>query len=552
MGAGGSKKEDHVLPNLYDEKRRTHVAKEIVETERSYVKNLQILCEAFLQPLKDSAASTNPILSTNEIKDIFGIIEVIVNFHATLLGELDERMKRWDASMCMGDIFAKNNAFFKMISTYVNGYNTALMTYCHCKSKNKAFSQFLEKTAATTSTLLDLQSYLIMPVQRLPRYVLLLTELVKYSNSKHPGYQSLSESLEAVKKVADFVNDEKRRAESALKMLQIQESLVGKRARPILEPTRRYYGEGTFTWLNSQHKEPRPLQYYLFSDCILLATPEKGFFQSTPDKLKVKILEPLVSVDIQENQSEQGQKKSKFDIKSSRKVFAVKCEPQVDVDEWIEVFYWIRSGCGPRYEKVNAEVQKRNLSQSGTIEQRLMKVSSESMNIRNSSISTSTAKSTTGAPLSLSTSHTHPPTSPLSPSFPPISGPNGPAGNVSTQPSTPKTKPTNTKTPPNAPATKQLEEKRKSFELAKPAVSKPPRPLGPPPPLKEKVPSHTALTDSNGPPLASGIWEGLERQTSFTASFSAFFGMKSNSPQTFTAAPPPTSPHIPSKPPTKK
>lgn len=76
-----------------------------------------------MQPLKDSAASSNPILTSNEIKgtilfgnqlvvtsltDIFGIIEVIVNFHATLLSDLDERMKKWDSSTCMGDIFAKN------------------------------------------------------------------------------------------------------------------------------------------------------------------------------------------------------------------------------------------------------------------------------------------------------------------------------------------------------------------------------------------------------------------------------------------------------------
>jgi hypothetical protein len=33
---------------------------------------------------------------------------VIVNFHATLLVELDDRMKIWSASTCMGDIFAKN------------------------------------------------------------------------------------------------------------------------------------------------------------------------------------------------------------------------------------------------------------------------------------------------------------------------------------------------------------------------------------------------------------------------------------------------------------
>jgi hypothetical protein len=54
---------------------------------------------------------------------------------------------------------------------------------------------------------------------------------VKYSNPKHPGYASLTDSLDSVRKVADFVNEEKKNAENSLKMLQIQENLVGKRAR---------------------------------------------------------------------------------------------------------------------------------------------------------------------------------------------------------------------------------------------------------------------------------------------------------------------------------
>lgn len=59
---------------------------------------------------------------------------------------------------------------------------------------------------------------------------------MKYSNVKHPGYPSLCQSLQAVKGVAEFVNEAKRNAENSLKMLQIQEILVGKRARVFILP----------------------------------------------------------------------------------------------------------------------------------------------------------------------------------------------------------------------------------------------------------------------------------------------------------------------------
>jgi hypothetical protein len=58
-----------------------------------------------------------------------------------------------------------------------------------------------------------------------------MQELVKYSNHNHAGYRELSESLESVKKVAEFVNEAKKNAENSQKMLDIQEHLIGKRAR---------------------------------------------------------------------------------------------------------------------------------------------------------------------------------------------------------------------------------------------------------------------------------------------------------------------------------
>jgi len=202
-------------------------------------------------------------------------------------------------------------------------------------------------------------------VQRLPRYVLLLQELVKYSNPTHPKYMVLRNSLEAVKNVANFVNEAKMHAENSQKLLTIQESLVGKRAVTILEPQRKFFNEGDLKWHNSSWKEPRELHYILCSDCLLLATPEKGFFQSAT-KLKLKLLAPLNSVDIQEVLDLNDPDK-KFTIVTPKKSYLVNLDAGTDRDEWIKVFYWLRSGSGPRYEKVADEVERRHMRRSGTL-----------------------------------------------------------------------------------------------------------------------------------------------------------------------------------------
>jgi len=44
-----------------------------------------------------------------------------------------------------------------------------------------------------------------MPIQRVPRYQLLLSELVKNSEESHPDFEDLSKALALVKNVSSWV-----------------------------------------------------------------------------------------------------------------------------------------------------------------------------------------------------------------------------------------------------------------------------------------------------------------------------------------------------------
>ena len=59
-------------------------------------------------------------------------------------------------------------------------------------------------------------SDLIMPVQRIPRYILLLTELKKYTPADHPDADAVDAALAQLADVAAFVNEKKRAAEQLI------------------------------------------------------------------------------------------------------------------------------------------------------------------------------------------------------------------------------------------------------------------------------------------------------------------------------------------------
>ena len=53
---------------------------------------------------------------------------------------------------------------------------------------------------------LPLNAYLIMPIQRIPRYRMLLEVLVGSTPEEHSDYKQLSEALGVVRDVANYIN----------------------------------------------------------------------------------------------------------------------------------------------------------------------------------------------------------------------------------------------------------------------------------------------------------------------------------------------------------
>ena len=65
---------------------------------------------------------------------------------------------------------------------------------------------------------MDINSYLVLPIQRIPRYVMLLEQMYKYTPETHPDHDDLGQVVVDIRDVADYVNDKKRAAESQMQV----------------------------------------------------------------------------------------------------------------------------------------------------------------------------------------------------------------------------------------------------------------------------------------------------------------------------------------------
>ncbi|KAM9962511.1 hypothetical protein ACTFIR_005419 [Dictyostelium discoideum] len=248
---------------------REKVIQEILKTEEDYVKNLNICIKGYMEPLV-----SRDVITKDQQKLIFSDIQIIYNFGNKFLDQLRNRCgNNWRVYQKISDLFLQISAFLKVYTSYVQNYNTALETLEELKKKDKQFIQVLnEQKESQQINGKDITSFLIQPVQRVPRYYLLLTDLVKHTWEDHPDLKPLVGAAEKIKDVAAFLNERKREGENFQKFTEIQSILVGK-VPQLFTPSRRYIKQISF---NPTKKHE--IMVYLFNDLIVYGKVMKGIF----------------------------------------------------------------------------------------------------------------------------------------------------------------------------------------------------------------------------------------------------------------------------------
>lgn len=104
----------------------------------------------------------------------------------------------------------------KMYTSYVQNFSGATQTLGKLLTDKKyeRFKVYVDQCRSDPRCQgLSLESFLVMPVQRIPRYKLLLTELLKNTEESNKDYILLSKALEAIESVATLMNEDLRQNE---------------------------------------------------------------------------------------------------------------------------------------------------------------------------------------------------------------------------------------------------------------------------------------------------------------------------------------------------
>eukprot|EP01080_Neovahlkampfia_damariscottae_P010452 gene10452-2974_t len=197
---------------------------EFLETEMTYVNNLKIMIDYYVIPSYE-------YLNQEDVKIIFGNIEIVHGVNSMFLKDLEQCLQdETNLEMEFANLLKTFSASFKLYIGYISNYSNSLLHLNKMKQKNKKYFEFLKFTEQELKEkkerIIDLSSYMICPIQRLPRYRLLCEDLLKhFPKQEEELYKKLEDATKSIKEVTMYCNSKQKEIENLQKMNEISMTL---------------------------------------------------------------------------------------------------------------------------------------------------------------------------------------------------------------------------------------------------------------------------------------------------------------------------------------
>lgn len=187
---------------------RDKVVYELVETERKYVQDLEVLLE-----YKNELQKQN-VLPPDTVHYIFGNLSSLLDFQRRFMIQIEDVADKPPMEQNLGLLFVQMEEAFQVYEPFCANYQAAQdIVQQECVK--------LQKLADILNPKYELPSMLIKPVQRICKYPLLLSQLIKATDKDWPHVAEMNEGLESIQRVTSRVNEVQRQYEN----LQIVEDL---------------------------------------------------------------------------------------------------------------------------------------------------------------------------------------------------------------------------------------------------------------------------------------------------------------------------------------
>ncbi|KFU87770.1 FYVE, RhoGEF and PH domain-containing protein 4, partial [Chaetura pelagica] len=301
------------------------------------------------------------------VNKIFSNISSINAFHSKfLLPELEKRMQEWTTTPRIGDILQKLAPFLKMYGEYVKNFDNAMelvKTWTERSPQFKFIIQDIQKEKVCGN--LTLQHHMLEPVQRIPRYEMLLKDYLRKLPQDSLDWKDAEKSLEIISTAASHSNSAIRKMENLKKLLEIYEMLGEE--EDIVNPSNELIKEGQILKLAARNTSAQERYLFLFNNMLLYCVPK---FSLVGSKFSVRTRVGIDGMKIIETHNEEYP--HTFQVSGKERTLELQASSEQDKEEWIKALQntieafqqrneTFRNAIAKEYEDMPVEVSNAEL-----------------------------------------------------------------------------------------------------------------------------------------------------------------------------------------------
>ncbi|XP_055964266.1 FERM, ARHGEF and pleckstrin domain-containing protein 2 [Sorex fumeus] len=328
-GAGTDSGEDEASPKSVTADEALFIAKEILATERTFLKDLEVITVWFR-----SAVTQEEAMPTELMALLFSNMDPIYEFHRGFLREVEQRLALWEglsitqethSHQRIGDVLLRNMRQLKGLTSYFQRHDEVLTELEKATKRFKKLEMVSKEFELQKVCYLPLNSFLLKPLQRLVHYRLLLGRLCGCCPPGHHDSADCQAALKTITDMASSLRPSLERLENLQKLTELQRDLVG--VENLVSPGRALIREGSLYKLTKRGLQQR--MFFLFSDVLLYTS--RGL--SGSGHFRTRGLLPLRGTLVEESENEWSIPNC-FTICTPQKAIVVAASTELEKEKW--------------------------------------------------------------------------------------------------------------------------------------------------------------------------------------------------------------------------
>lgn len=308
-----------------------YIAKEVSTTERTYLKDLEVIASWFQSTVSKEDSMPEALKSL-----IFPNFEPLHKFHTNFLKEIEQRLALWEGRsnahvrgdyQRIGDVMLKNIQGMKHLAAHLWKHSEALEALETSIKGSRRLEHFCRDFELQKVCYLPLNTFLLRPLHRLMHYKHVLERLCKHHPPNHADFRDCRAALAEITEMVAQLHGTMIKMENFQKLHELKKDLIG--IDNLVTPGREFIRLGSLSKLSGKGLQQR--MFFLFNDVLLYTS--RGLTASNQFKVHGQL--PLYGMTIEESEEEWGVPHC-LTLRGQRQSIIVAASSRSEMEKWME------------------------------------------------------------------------------------------------------------------------------------------------------------------------------------------------------------------------